>query len=318
MANCPKCGTENAQGMKFCGECGSPLPQTKKCPQCGMEWSANAKFCGECGYNFAGTNVHPTGGVNVNDSVANNGAGTKVSLQCTLERYMAARDFPKNMPHISKEEFSVIEQAAKNNEDGRALLIMGDCYFMGDAYFHRDGNGVVSQDLDQAMYWYDLAVSEWGVPEAKKMRMDYRKVLTRIERAFADMPDLSDGEFRDQIWGTDLDEFFAPVEVTPLLVYILITLSVQGNNIAKMGLARLLYVGGGEVVADLGYDCAKIGQDDIDLVKDAAEHGLPIAAYFLGTESMEWYFNLSKDERKDWLTRAAEQGFESAKRELGN
>lgn len=49
---CPKCGIEVEDGMKFCGECGAKLPQSKTCPKCGAIAAATAKFCGECGYNF--------------------------------------------------------------------------------------------------------------------------------------------------------------------------------------------------------------------------------------------------------------------------
>jgi class 3 adenylate cyclase len=45
--NCPSCGTENPEGQKFCGECGSPLQAT--CPSCGAENAPGQKFCGECG-----------------------------------------------------------------------------------------------------------------------------------------------------------------------------------------------------------------------------------------------------------------------------
>src|SRR5262245_55502827 len=44
---CPSCGFENAEGLKFCNECGSAL--TRRCAQCGCENAPQAKFCGECG-----------------------------------------------------------------------------------------------------------------------------------------------------------------------------------------------------------------------------------------------------------------------------
>jgi membrane protease subunit (stomatin/prohibitin family) len=48
---CPKCGTQNPVGDKFCGNCGDSLaPVAKvKCPQCGAEMAATMKFCGNCG-----------------------------------------------------------------------------------------------------------------------------------------------------------------------------------------------------------------------------------------------------------------------------
>src|SRR5712692_275716 len=44
---CPSCGQDNPEGMKFCGECGAPFKN--RCPQCGFENLPRFKFCGECG-----------------------------------------------------------------------------------------------------------------------------------------------------------------------------------------------------------------------------------------------------------------------------
>lgn len=46
---CPNCGAEVAQGLKFCGECGSPMQASGKCQQCGFENAPGMKFCGGCG-----------------------------------------------------------------------------------------------------------------------------------------------------------------------------------------------------------------------------------------------------------------------------
>lgn len=46
---CPKCGAQNSQSMKFCGNCGNKLAATVICPHCGKEVPAGMKFCGECG-----------------------------------------------------------------------------------------------------------------------------------------------------------------------------------------------------------------------------------------------------------------------------
>lgn len=46
---CNNCGTEVAEGMKFCCDCGSPLPQEKKCVSCGATIALRMKFCPECG-----------------------------------------------------------------------------------------------------------------------------------------------------------------------------------------------------------------------------------------------------------------------------
>ena len=46
---CPNCGAEVALGLKFCGECGSPMQKSGKCPACGFENEPGMKFCGNCG-----------------------------------------------------------------------------------------------------------------------------------------------------------------------------------------------------------------------------------------------------------------------------
>lgn len=45
---CPKCGTPNAPGLKFCGNCGNNLAG-QTCPSCKAAVPAGKKFCGECG-----------------------------------------------------------------------------------------------------------------------------------------------------------------------------------------------------------------------------------------------------------------------------
>jgi class 3 adenylate cyclase/tetratricopeptide (TPR) repeat protein len=43
---CPSCGVENPEGMKFCGQCASPLGRC--CPQCGFDNPLGFAFCGQC------------------------------------------------------------------------------------------------------------------------------------------------------------------------------------------------------------------------------------------------------------------------------
>ncbi len=44
---CQACSTENADGAKFCAECGTPL--ARACPSCSTPCAPGAKFCAECG-----------------------------------------------------------------------------------------------------------------------------------------------------------------------------------------------------------------------------------------------------------------------------
>jgi class 3 adenylate cyclase len=43
---CPRCGFENPESMKFCGQCASPLGRC--CPQCGFDNPPGFAFCGQC------------------------------------------------------------------------------------------------------------------------------------------------------------------------------------------------------------------------------------------------------------------------------
>ena len=46
---CPKCGTPNAAGAKFCSNCGTKLQESVKCSKCGTESPSGTKFCPNCG-----------------------------------------------------------------------------------------------------------------------------------------------------------------------------------------------------------------------------------------------------------------------------
>jgi hypothetical protein len=46
---CGQCGAEIKAGVKFCGECGTPVPHERHCTNCGAKLAAEVKFCGECG-----------------------------------------------------------------------------------------------------------------------------------------------------------------------------------------------------------------------------------------------------------------------------
>lgn len=66
MAKCSNCGVELEPGMKFCVECGTPVPQTKTCPKCSAELPLKMKFCPECGCNV-NESAAPTAGLSMGD-----------------------------------------------------------------------------------------------------------------------------------------------------------------------------------------------------------------------------------------------------------
>ena len=47
---CPKCESDNREGVKFCEDCGERLEF--ECPSCKAKIPLGKKFCGECGYNL--------------------------------------------------------------------------------------------------------------------------------------------------------------------------------------------------------------------------------------------------------------------------
>ena len=51
VRTCRNCGFENAEGRKFCQECGTKLEQFTSvvCPACGVQNDDGVKFCGNCG-----------------------------------------------------------------------------------------------------------------------------------------------------------------------------------------------------------------------------------------------------------------------------
>ena len=58
---CPTCGSDNPDGKKFCGDCGTALEN--RFPQCGADNPANKKFCGECGAGLQGVKLHGVKGL---------------------------------------------------------------------------------------------------------------------------------------------------------------------------------------------------------------------------------------------------------------
>jgi membrane protease subunit (stomatin/prohibitin family) len=76
--NCPKCGTANPAGGKFCANCGSsmqpPQAATVQCPGCQAQVAEGAKFCHNCG-----TSVAPKSCSNCQTQLA---AGAKFCGNC--------------------------------------------------------------------------------------------------------------------------------------------------------------------------------------------------------------------------------------------
>lgn len=66
---CTNCGSRFAEGVKFCGRCGShaftqvtpsELPHSFPCPRCSNALPENSRFCGRCGLNIIRDSVNST------------------------------------------------------------------------------------------------------------------------------------------------------------------------------------------------------------------------------------------------------------------
>jgi hypothetical protein len=55
LPRCQKCGNSLNPGLKFCNQCGAPVPvispsrRTRFCPQCGAQLTEGIQFCNSCG-----------------------------------------------------------------------------------------------------------------------------------------------------------------------------------------------------------------------------------------------------------------------------
>lgn len=63
---CQSCGAENPDGKKYCGECGSRLPERnakaqsaelRRCLSCGKSTASDSPFCPSCGRDFRADHV---------------------------------------------------------------------------------------------------------------------------------------------------------------------------------------------------------------------------------------------------------------------
>ena len=55
---CLKCGSENPDTKRFCGDCGEAL--ANRCAKCGAENLPSKKFCGDCGASLVADTVAST------------------------------------------------------------------------------------------------------------------------------------------------------------------------------------------------------------------------------------------------------------------
>src|SRR5712664_4051601 len=69
---CSKCGFENPEGMKFCGQCTNVLVLV--CPKCRFENPPGFKFCGQCTAPLSASEVKAAPSVRIGEVAADAGA----------------------------------------------------------------------------------------------------------------------------------------------------------------------------------------------------------------------------------------------------
>ena len=63
---CPKCGTDNAAGSRFCNHCG--ISPTKRCLKWAFESPSEARFCSQCGAPLESTVAQVRAGAALHDA----------------------------------------------------------------------------------------------------------------------------------------------------------------------------------------------------------------------------------------------------------
>jgi len=69
---CSKCGFENPEGMKFCGQCTTPLALI--CPKCSFENPPAFRFCGQCTASLSAVGAKAAQPIRVAEPAADAGA----------------------------------------------------------------------------------------------------------------------------------------------------------------------------------------------------------------------------------------------------
>ena len=165
--NCTNCGKELAEGIKFCPECGTPVPKNKFCTSCGTKLEPGAKFCPECGTKVGGAAASVSVTADVEEKIGNAAeydrtesidelisAGTKYiclnevrdySKALSIFNEVLARDVNNGNANYwlgylydkgygvekdSERAFELYMKAAETG-DGSALLAVGESYYLG-------------------------------------------------------------------------------------------------------------------------------------------------------------------------------------------
>ena len=122
---CPKCGSDNDEGARFCAECASPL---LPCPACGHANREPARFCGECGAALA-----------VQEPAAERRQLTVMFCDLVGSTALSARLDPEELRDVIREYQAACAEVIRRY-DGSIVQYLGDglLVYFGVPHAHED------------------------------------------------------------------------------------------------------------------------------------------------------------------------------------
>ena len=176
---CSNCESENADGKKFCGDCGTPL--ANRCPKCGVVNPSGKSFCGDCGAALAPTNTatEPPAPVGSALAIRISAGGRDASAAADGERKTVTALFADIKGSMELIEDLDPEQARTLVDP--ALKLMMDAV-------HRYGGYVAQSTGDGIFALFGAPVAHEDHPQralfaALKMQEEMRRYSTKLREA---------------------------------------------------------------------------------------------------------------------------------------
>lgn len=162
---CSSCNFENPQGLKFCGNCGSPL--LASCPNCSFQNPPEFKFCGQCGSALSPRAELPAHTGSAQAIAESDGERRQLTVMfCDLvdSTALASRIDPEDLRGIIT-TFQTICSKIIIRYEGHVAQYMGDgimVYFGYPTTYENSANQAVSSGLGilEAIQRYNLELEK--------------------------------------------------------------------------------------------------------------------------------------------------------------
>jgi len=177
---CPKCGSDNEIGAKFCNECGTKLKIA--CPECGKTNRPGSKFCDECGHDLRKPTDTPPIDLNQPQSYTPKHLADKILTTRTSiegERKVVTVLFADvaNFTSISEK---LDPEDVHQIMDGCFKILMDEIHrfegtinqFTGDGVMALFGAPIAHEDHAQRACYASLAIQAAIKPYAEKLKPD--------------------------------------------------------------------------------------------------------------------------------------------------